>query len=62
MENPKEILENIPISSGEPMPDMFSVLKADFKVNINDRIDYYKLNKYSKIEGYTGIRGENPEY
>jgi hypothetical protein len=35
-------LENILISGGEPMPDMFTVLKADFDVNINDRIDYDK--------------------
>lgn len=37
---PKEILENILISGGEPMPDLFPVLKADFDVNFNDRINY----------------------
>lgn len=39
---PKEILENILISGAETMPDVFPVLKADFDVNINDRIDYEK--------------------
>jgi hypothetical protein len=37
---PKEILENILISGEEMMPDVFPVLKADFDVNINERIDY----------------------
>ena len=37
---PKDILENILISGGEPMPDVFPVLEADFDVKINDRIDY----------------------
>ena len=37
---PKEILENILISGEETMPDVFPVFKADFDVNINDRIDY----------------------
>jgi len=39
---PKEILENILISGGQPMPDLFSILKADFDVNFNDRINYDK--------------------
>lgn len=37
---PKEILENILLSGEETMPDVFPVLKADFDVNLNDRIDY----------------------
>ena len=37
---PKEILENILLSGEETMPDVFPVLKADFDVKINDRIDY----------------------
>ena len=45
---PNEILENILISGGEPMPDPFPVLKADFDVNINDRInfDQEKINLF----------------
>ena len=39
---PKEILENILISGSEIMPDVFPVLKADFDVMINERIDYDK--------------------
>ena len=38
----KEILENILLSGEQTSPDVFPVLKADFDVNVNERIDFEK--------------------